>query len=119
MLFVFTPKDQYALFDNQGTIMETATYKQIGSLAQKAKLTNIKYLDFTFSTDENYVYALRKGEFSTDKRIDVFALPSLDFVKSIPFRSNPKRLFYHDDKLKLVGDLPQASRFTLFEVINP
>jgi hypothetical protein len=119
MLFVFTPKDQFALFDNQGTIVETAVYKEIGSLAKKAKLTNIKYLDFTFSTDENFVYALRSGDISTDKRVDVFAYPSFEFVKSIPFRSNPKRLFFHENKLKLVGDLPKVGNFTLFEVINP
>ena len=119
MSFVVTPRDLYALFDRQGTIVDAATFKEIGTLAKKAQLTNINYLDFTFSTDENFVYALRTGESSNDKRIDVFSYPNFDFIKSIPFRSTPKRIFFHANKLKLVGDLPKVGNFTLFEVINP
>jgi hypothetical protein len=119
MSFVITPRELYALFDRQGTIVDAATFKEVGTLAKKAQLTNINYIDFTFSTDENFVYALRTGESSNDKRIDVFSYPSFDYVKSIPFKSTPKRLFFHANKLKLVGDLPKIANFTLFEVINP
>jgi hypothetical protein len=117
--FVITPLDLFALIDNQGAIIELETFKPISSLAAKAKLTNVKYLDFTFSTDEKFIYALRDGNISSEKKIDIFDYPSFGFVKSISYKSNPKKVFYHDNKLKLVGESSNNANFTMFEVINP
>jgi hypothetical protein len=117
--FVITPRELFALIDRQGLIMDLATYKPVSTLVEKAKLTNIQYLDFTFSTDENFVYALRKGSVSTDKKIDVFTYPDFNFVKSISYKSKPKRVFYHENKIKLVGESPNNASLAMFEIINP
>jgi hypothetical protein len=117
--FVITPLDLFALVDNQGAIIDLETFKPMSSLASKASLNNVKYLDFTFSTDEKFVYALREGKISTDKKIDIFEYPAFTYVKSISYKSEPKKVFYHDNKLKLAGKSPNNANFTMFEVINP
>jgi hypothetical protein len=117
--FVITPLDLFILIDNQGVIIETETLKPVSSLAEKAKLTSVKYRDFCFSTDEKFVYALREGNIRSEKKIDVFNYPTFDFVKSISYVSNPKKMIYHDNKLKLVGESPNNAQFTMFEAINP
>jgi hypothetical protein len=117
--FIIAPNERYGIVDKQGLIIDLTTFKSVTTLTEKAKLTNGQYIDFTFSKDENFVYALRKVSISTDKKIDVFSYPALEFVKSISFKSKPKRMFFHDNKLKLVGESPNNSNFSMFEVINP
>jgi hypothetical protein len=117
--FIITPRELFALIDRQGLIMDLNTYKPVTTLVEKAKLTNVQYLDFTFSTDENFVYALRKSSVSTDKKIDVFTYPDFNYVKSLGYKSRPKRVFFHDNKIKLVGESPNNTSLTMFEVINP
>jgi hypothetical protein len=117
--FVITPLDLFALIDNQGAIIDLETLKPVSSLASKASLTNVKYLDFTFSTDEKFVYALREGKIPTDKKIDIFEYPAFTYLKSLSYKSEPKKMFYHDNKLKLAGKSPNNANFTMFEVINP
>jgi hypothetical protein len=117
--FFLTPKNSYILLDEQGLILESKTLANKGTLSDRTKVKDIKYIDFAFSTDEKFVCALRESKQTSDKKIDIFDYPSFDYVKSISFKSNPKRMFYHDNKLKLVGESPNNVDFTMYEVINP
>jgi hypothetical protein len=117
--FLITPSELFCIIGNQGQIVDATTLKSVTILSSKVKLTNGRYLDFTFSTDEKFVYALREGNLSSEKKIDVFDYATFSFVKSIPYKSKPKKIFYHDNKLKLAGESPNNANLTMFEVINP
>jgi hypothetical protein len=118
-LFRLTPQNTFILLDEQGLIIDSKTLAQKGSLSDRTNQKDIKYIDFTFSTDEKFVYALRESRGLSGKKIDVFNYPSFDYVKSIDYVSKPNRLFYHDNKLKAVGKSPNSVDFRMFEVIKP
>jgi hypothetical protein len=117
--FVIAPRELFAVIDNQGIVIDVPTFRQLFTLSSKTNFANVKYKDFTFSTDEKFMYALREGELPNDKKIDVFTYPDFGYIKSIAFKSNPQRFFYHENKLKLIGTVPQITNFTLFEILNP
>jgi hypothetical protein len=117
--FMLTPNNSFILLDEQGIIIETNTLEIKGTLAAKVKLNNVRYLGFTFSTDEKFVYALRDGNVSTEKKIDVFDYPTFDYVKSMSYKSKPKKIFFHDNMLKLIGESPNNVNFTMIEIIKP
>lgn len=117
--FILTPNNSFILLDEAGLIIEPSTLEKKGTLAERAKVKDVKYLSFCFSTDEKFVYALRDANRNSEKNIDVFNYPSFDYVKSISYKSKPKQIFYHDNKLKLVGESPNNTNFTMFEVIKP
>jgi hypothetical protein len=116
--FILTPNNSFIILDEEGIIIESSNLENKGTLAERAKLKDLKYLSFSFSTDEKFLYALRDANRNSEKKIDVFNYPTFEYVKSISYKSKPQKLFYHDNKLKLAGESPNNSDFTMFEIIN-
>jgi hypothetical protein len=108
--------------DNQGFITsgKGLIFNRSMALIDSLKLPEpeIRYPDMIFSTDGAFLYAIRNPTERREKFVDVYAYPTYKFVRSIPFKSTPLRIFQEGDNLILVGRSPNSPLKTMIEKIK-
>ncbi len=114
--FAITPDNQMFLTGIKGLI-----FNRNMALVDSLKLphTNIRYPDMVFSNDGTKLYAIRNG--TNDRRdrvVDVYTYPNFQFERSIPFKSNPIRIFQDGTNLILVGQSPNNTKRTMIERVK-
>lgn len=108
--------------DNQGFITsgKGLIFNRNMALVDSLKLPEpeVRYPDMIFSNDGAYLYAIRNAVERREKFVDVYAYPTYKFVRSIPFKSTPLRVFQDADNLVLVGRSPNSPLKTMIEKIK-
>jgi hypothetical protein len=108
--------------DNQGFITsgKGLIFSRNMALIDSLKLPEpeIRYPDMVFSNDGAYLYAIRNATERREKFVDVYAYPKYKFVRSIPFKSTPLRIFQDGEYLILVGRSPNSPLKTMIEKVK-
>jgi hypothetical protein len=108
--------------DNEGFITSSKglIFNRSMALIDSLKLPEpeIRYPDMIFSNDRAYLYAIRNATERREKFVDVYAYPSYKFVRSIPFKSTPLRVFQDGEFLVLVGRSPNSPLKTMIEKVK-
>lgn len=114
--FIVNANNTRIIFDEDGRVLDinlrSVLYKLIDKLPDNR---GVGYQEFTVSTDKRLFFALRKAN---DKFIDVFDAIDYTYLKTIPFNSNPIRMFYFENKLILIGNSFTNSDRFLIETIQ-
>jgi hypothetical protein len=118
--FKFSNDDAYFVMDNNGSVIDTATFQVRKKMAEEVPTSDIiRYSDYQFSALGSEIYALRVASINPSERlIDVFKFPECTYVKSIPYYSAPSRCFLSSGNLILVGTSPTDNRFSIIENIK-
>jgi hypothetical protein len=108
--------------DNKGFITsgKGLIFNRSMALIDSLKLPEpeIRYPDMIFSTDGAFLYAIRNPTERREKFVDVYAYPTYKYVRSIPFKSTPLRIFQEGNSLILVGRSPNSPLKTMIEKIK-
>ncbi|MDZ7880659.1 MAG: hypothetical protein U5L45_23490 [Saprospiraceae bacterium] len=108
--------------DNQGFITsgKGLIFNRNMALIDSLKLPEpeIRYPDMIFSNDKAFLYAVRNAVERREKYVDVYAYPTYKFVRSIPFKSTPLRIFQDGEYLILVGRSPNTPLKTMIEKVK-
>jgi hypothetical protein len=115
--FAIAPDNQGFITSGKGLIFNrNVNIALVDSL--KLPEPEIRYPDMIFSNDGAYLYAIRNATERREKFVDVYAYPNYKFVRSIPFKSTPLRVFQDGEFLILVGRSPNTPLKTMIEKIK-
>jgi hypothetical protein len=112
--FAIAPDNQMFLTGTKGLM-----FNRNMTLTDSLKLPEpeVRYPDMIFSNDGTRLYAIRNGANDRKERVvDVYKYPN--FQRSIPFKSNPTRVFQDGTNLILVGRSPNNAKRTMIERIK-
>lgn len=114
--FAIAPDNQMFLTGTKG-LMFNRNMALTDSL--KLPLPEVRYPDMIFSNDGTRLYAIRNGANDRKERVvDVYKYPNFQFERSIPFKSNPTRVFQDGTNLILVGRSPNNAKRTMIERVK-
>ena len=114
--FAIAPDNQMFLTGTKG-LMFNRNMALVDSL--KLPEPEVRYPDMIFSNDGTRLYAIRNGTNDRKERVvDVYKYPNFQFERSIPFKSNPTRIFQDGTNLILVGRSPNNAKRTMIERIK-
>lgn len=114
--FAIAPDNQMFLTGTKGLM-----FNRNMALTDSLKLPSpeVRYPDMIFSNDGTRLYAIRNGVNDRKERlVDVYKYPNFQFEKSMPFKSNPTRIFQDGTNLILVGRSPNNAKRTMIERIK-
>ncbi len=114
--FAIAPDNQMFLTGTKGLM-----FNRNMALTDSLKLPEpeARYPDMIFSNDGTRLYAIRNGANDRKERVvDVYKYPNFQFERSIPFKSNPTRVFQDGTNLILVGRSPNNAKRTMIERIK-
>ena len=114
--FAIAPDNQMFLTGTKGLM-----FNRNMALTDSLKLPEpeVRYPDMIFSNDGTRLYAIRNGANDRKERVvDVFIYPGFQYERSIPFKSNPTRVFQDGTNLILVGRSPNNAKRTMIERVK-
>lgn len=114
--FAIAPDNQMFLTGTKGLMFNR---NMVLTDSLKLPEPEVRYPDMIFSNDGTRLYAIRNGVNDRKERVvDVYKYPNFQYERSIPFKSNPTRVFQDGTNLILVGRSPNNAKRTMIERIK-